>query len=176
MPLKPLEFPTNSSEPTLQRQVAHVERSYGIACDVRHADRTLRVDLPRSAGGGSTGPHPGQLLRASIGACLVMGCTQWAQRLGIALDDIQLEIAASYDERGQLGIDDSVPIGWQRLELDLVITSAAAEADVQRVVDAARRSSPMLANLSSTIEQIFRLQHITPNPSSSTFATKGTVP
>src|SRR6187402_176275 len=85
-----------------QRPVARVERGFGLSCDVRHDDRTIRVDLPRAAGGGATGPHPGQLLRASVGACLVMSCTQWAQRLDVVLDDVQLELACTFDERGQL--------------------------------------------------------------------------
>src|SRR5688572_23303241 len=113
-----------------QRQTAQVARVYGLACDVSHEDRTLRVDLPRSAGGGATGPHPGQLLRASIGACLVMACTLWAERLGVVLDEVRLEIASSYDERGQLGLDDAVPVGWQRLELDLFVVSAADAREI----------------------------------------------
>jgi uncharacterized OsmC-like protein len=146
----------------LFRPVAHVSRGYGLSCDVSHDDRTLRVDLPRSAGGGATGPHPGQLLRASIGACLVMGCTLWAQRLGVVLDDVQLEIACSYDERGQLGLDELVPIGWQKLELSLVITSAATAEEVERVVETARRLNPMLHNLSPAIEQVFHLRLLSP--------------
>ncbi len=148
--------------PLPQRQLAHVGRAYGLSCDVQHEDRTLRVDLPRAEGGGATGPHPGQLLRASVGACLVMACTQWAKRLDVAIDDVQLDIACSYDERGQLGIDDSVPVGWQRIELDLAITSTAPAADIERVVDTARRLSPMLQNLSPAIEQVFRLHLIRP--------------
>ncbi|MGC4089506.1 MAG: OsmC family protein [Polyangiaceae bacterium] len=144
-------------------QRAQVSRAYGFACDVSHSDRTLRVDLPRSAGGGATGAHPGQLLRASVGACLVIGCTYWARRLGVELDDVRLELACSYDERGQLGLDDSVSIGWQRIEIDLHITSSAARADVERVVMTAQRLSPMLHNLSPSIERIFRL-HINQGP------------
>jgi uncharacterized OsmC-like protein len=154
-----INFPAQS----LVQQRAHVGRVYGFSCDVRHEDRTLRVDLPRSSGGGATGPHPGQLLRASLGACLVMGCTLWARRLGVALDEVQLEIACSYDERGQLGLDDAVPVGWQRLELDLSITSAAPQSEVERVVETARRLSPMLQNLSPAIEQVFRLHLLQPS-------------
>ncbi len=146
-----------------QRQVAQVALVYGLACDVSHSDRTLRVDLPRAAGGGATGPHPGQLLRASIGACLVMGCVLWARKLGVAIDDVQLELACTYDERGQLGLDASVAVGWQRLELDLLVTSAAAPSEVERVVETARRLSPMLQNLSPAIEQVFRLRVISPS-------------
>jgi uncharacterized OsmC-like protein len=157
-----------NSQPLWRQQRAHIARAYGLSCDVRHDDRTQRVDLPRSAGGGSTGPHPGQLLRASIGACLVMGCTTWAEHFGVSLDDVKLDILCSYDERGQLGLDDSVPVSWQRVELDLFITSSAEASVVEQVVDTVLRLSPMLNALSPSIERIFKLHLSSPksNPES----------
>lgn len=46
---------------------ACVHMGNGLACDVHHADHLSRVDQPESEGGTGTAPHPGQLMRASIG-------------------------------------------------------------------------------------------------------------
>src|SRR5689334_7319778 len=82
-----------------ERAEARVRLAYGFACDVEHDDRTVRVDLPVSEGGGATGPHPGQLLRASLGACLVMGYRIWAARFNVPLDDVTVHVACEYDTR-----------------------------------------------------------------------------
>ena len=57
------------------------------------------------------------------------------------------------DARGQSGVADDVAVGWQRLRIDVAITSAAPEADVRRVVETADRLSPMLANLAPGVER-----------------------
>jgi uncharacterized OsmC-like protein len=142
----------------VQRGLARVRLAHGIACDVEHDDRTVRVDLPASDGGGSTGPHPGQLMRSSLGACLVMGLRIWAARLEVPVSGIQIDVECEYDPRGQLGVDADASIGWTRITFDVVIESEAPEADVQRVVETTRALSPMLANLSSSIEQVFRVR------------------
>src|SRR4051812_30678748 len=58
----------------------------GLACEVRDQQRTLTVDLPIEEGGTATGPHPGQLMRASLVACLAIGYRIWGARLGVAID------------------------------------------------------------------------------------------
>lgn len=141
-----------------ERAEARVRLAYGLACDVEHDDRTIRVDLPVSEGGGATGPHPGQLLRASLGACLAMGYRIWAARLDVPLDDVTVHVACEYDTRGQLGVDAAVPAGWTRVEFDVVIESPASAEEIGRVVDTTHRLSPMLANLSAGIELVFRLR------------------
>jgi uncharacterized OsmC-like protein len=127
-----------------------------LACQVEDDGRLMLVDLPAEDGGTARAPHPGQLMRASLGACLAIGYRVWAARLEVPIDRIELTVACDYDARGQLGIDD-VAIGWQRITVALTIVSEASEASVRRVVEIANRCSPMLANLSRDIEQQHRL-------------------
>ena len=132
--------------------------SGGLACHVvEPPNRSLRVDVPVEEGGTNAGPHPGQLMRASVGACLAMGYAIWGARLEVPLDQVVLELTCDFDARGQLGVAAGVPVGWQRLVVDVSITSTAPEADVRRVVQAANSACPMLANLSPAIAQVHRL-------------------
>ncbi|HKP63199.1 MAG TPA: OsmC family protein [Polyangiales bacterium] len=137
---------------------ARAELAYGFACDVDLGDRSLRVDLPRADGGSSTGPHPGQLMRASLSACLVMGYRAWAARLDVPLDDVAVQICCAYDERGQLGIDDEAWIGWQRIHWTTTLWSSAPDSDLTRLVETTHRFSPMLANLAPYIAREFELR------------------
>jgi uncharacterized OsmC-like protein len=137
---------------------ARIRMTDGMVCDVDHGDRTFRVDQPASEGGGGAGPHPGQLMRASLGACLAMGYRIWSARLGVAIDAVEVEMTCEYDARGQMGVSEDVAVGWQQVRFDVRVTSAAPEDDVRRVVATADRLSPMLANLAPAVR---RLHHLT---------------
>jgi hypothetical protein len=110
-----------------------------------------------------------------------MGFRIWAARLEVPVSGVHLDLECEYDPRGQLGVDADASIGWTRITFDVVIESGAAEADVLRVVETARAFSPMLANLSARIEQVFRVRVVSapehdgaPDGSSGTPAFRGT--
>jgi uncharacterized OsmC-like protein len=128
-----------------------------VACEARRADRITRVDLPLDEGGTDTGPTPGDLMRASIGACMAIGYRSWAARLGVDLRSVEVEVTCEFDARGQLGIADDVAVGWECLFLEVRIVSAAPPSDVRRVIEVADRLSPMLANLSPDIARAHAL-------------------
>lgn len=142
--------------------VAEVRLAYGLACDVEHEDRRMRVDLPAEDGGGATGPHPGQLMRASLGACLVMGYRLWAARRAVPLEDVQLRIACEFDAHGELGVEGEEPVGWQRVILDVTLVSSAPAPALQALVETVHRHSPMLALLSADVERELRVRFVDP--------------
>jgi len=133
----------------------------GLCCEVEEGEWRTRIDQAVEAGGTGTAPHPAEVMRAAIVACLAMGYRQWGARLGVAIDAIDIDVLCETDVRGQLGIAD-VPIGWHRIMVDVCIASAAPEADVRRVVETADRLSPLLANLSPAIERVHRVRIVHP--------------
>ena len=137
---------------------ARVRLGAGLACVVEQDGSVLLSDQPASEGGLDTGPHPGQLMRASLGACLAMGYRMWGARLDVAIDGVDVDLVCTYDARGQMGLSDGVAIGWERITINVTITSDAPADAVRRVVETADRLSPMLANLSPRIE---RAHHLT---------------
>jgi uncharacterized OsmC-like protein len=128
-----------------------------LCCDVEEAAWRTRIDQTPDEGGTGTAPHPGQMMRASLVACLAMGYRMWGARLDVAIDQVEVEVLCESDTRGQLGFAD-VTIGWKRIVVDVRIISAAPEADVRQVVATADRFSPILANLSPAIERVHRLR------------------
>lgn len=145
--------------PSLARSTvhAHVRLGSGLSCEVRHGERVTLADLPGSEGGGGSAGGPGDLMRASLGACLAMSYRAWGARLGIELAAVEVSITVEFDARGQLGLADDVAIGWQRLLFDVCVVSEAPAAEVRRLVEHADRLSPMLANLSPAIERVHTL-------------------
>lgn len=143
---------------------ATVRLGDGFGCDIEHEDRVLRADQPASEGGSATGPHPGQLMRASLGASLAMGYRLWGARLDVAILAVEIDVSCSYDQRGQLGLADEVAVGWQELTFDVTVTGGPGADDdaLRTVVHTADRLNPMLANLSPSIRRIHRLSIVVP--------------
>jgi putative redox protein len=123
----------------------------GVECDVTLEDRQLRIDGPAADGGAAEHAHPGQLMRASVAACLAQGYRMWAVRWGVPLGVIEVTLTVSYDMRGPLGLGPEVPPGWQSLHIAVRLESDAPLADLQRLVAHTDRLSPMIANLDRAI-------------------------
>jgi uncharacterized OsmC-like protein len=144
---------------------ARIHLGDGLRCEIDDDDRKTSVDQPESSGGSGTAPHPGQLMRASVGACLAMGYRLWGAREDVVIDAVDVEITCEFDARGQMGVSSEVAVGWQRVLFDVVITSPAPAEAVRTVVEIADRLSPMLANLAPSIDRVHRLTIVPSAPS-----------
>lgn len=144
--------------PGFARGSGHMRVSLGpdFRCEVESPRHALLVDAPPEDGGDGSGPDPGALMTASLGASLAMGYRLWSARLDVPLQRVEIDVSCEYDLRGQLGAGEA-PVGWQRLVIAVVVVSAAPAADVRALVEHADHRCPMLANLSPHIERLHRL-------------------
>ena len=84
----------------------------GLAVTVQGPNGTsVRTDMPKSVGGGDAAPSPGWLLRAAQASCLATLIAMRAAQQGIDLGRIEVVVDSESDDRGILGLDDSVPAG-----------------------------------------------------------------
>jgi uncharacterized OsmC-like protein len=72
---------------------------------------SVHTDMPKSVGGEDGSPSPGWLLRAAQASCLATLIAMRAAQQGIELDRIEVVVDSESDDRGILGLDDSVPAG-----------------------------------------------------------------
>jgi uncharacterized OsmC-like protein len=144
---------------TAQRVVAR--SSEGLAVDVETDSFVVRVDMPVARGGSGSAPPPGSIMRASIAACLVVGYKQWGSKLGVPIDDVEIEMTTEIDMRGQAG-QTEVPPGWQRIRWHVRVTSEASSSDVERVLERTERLSPMLDTLHPRCERIRTFEVLAP--------------
>ena len=131
----------------------------GLTCEVDLENRAVRVDQPAGEGGTGSAAHPGQLMRASLAACLAMGygilggpAGGTARRRGGCADGRLRCARAGGGGGGGSG-------GVATPSMDVVVTTAAPEADVRRVVETADRLSPMLANIDARVERSLSAHH-----------------
>jgi uncharacterized OsmC-like protein len=124
----------------------------GLAVTVQGPNgASVRTDMPKSVGGGDAAPSPGWLLRAAQASCLATLIAMRAAQQAIELGRIEVIVDSESDDRGILGLDDSIPSGplssharvriergsASAAQLDAIIRWAEVHCPVQ---DAVRRA------------------------------------
>ena len=72
---------------------------------------TLTTDMVPSVGGTASAPSPGWLLRAAEASCVATLIAMRAAMLDMTLDTLEVTVDSVSDDRGLLGVDDTVPAG-----------------------------------------------------------------
>jgi uncharacterized OsmC-like protein len=98
----------------------------------------LRTDMPRGIGGTATVPSPGWYLRAAAASCVVSLIAIRAAGLGVKLPpgSVEVVVDTESDDRGILGLDDSVPAG--ALSVRVQVSIDAPDVDRELAAELAR--------------------------------------
>lgn len=110
-----------------------VSLTQGLRCEIQEGDWSLATDMSEKMGGAATAPNPGALGRAALGSCLATSFAMWAARLDVPIDRVDVEVVVGFDARGELGVSDEVPPGYESVTFRLRVTSPASEAQLARV-------------------------------------------
>lgn len=110
-----------------------------VASEITIGSHTVRVDEPPALGGENTAANPVEYYLAALISCQVVTYRFWAERLGIALDDISVQAEGDLDVRGFFGLDDDVRAGFTEVRVTVDLTgpdSAERYEELRRAVDA----------------------------------------
>ena len=127
---------------TDQSATAVMER--GLRVRAEFPGGAVSTDMPASVGGGASAPSPGWLWRASLAACEATLIKMRAASLGIAIERLEVTVDSESDDRGILGLDDSVPAGPLSGRIRVQVTApGASTAQLRELVDWADRHCPV---------------------------------
>jgi len=142
---------------------AHVDLVEGVKCVVTaQSSSPLSFDEPVTpnlglgckidSGGKELGMVPSELFLVSLGSCFAIGFGTFAALHDVELHQVSIEISGHIDLRGALSMDESVPIGFKRIEYSVTVRSPAPEEVLREVTRLAVERSPMMQNLSNEID------------------------
>ena len=126
-----------------------------LRCHALAPDGTaIKSDMPSSVGGGGAAPSPGWLMRAALANCDATLIAMRAAQVGIRLTELEVVVDSESDDRGLLGMDDSVPAGPLSMRTRIRIAAEGASEEILReiiqwaekhspVADSIRRAVPM---------------------------------
>ncbi len=123
--------------------------------EVKLRSHALTVDEPHGIGGTDAGPTPVELVLAALGTCQEITYRAFATALGIPLDGVAVTVEGDLDFRGFFGIDPTIRAGFQKLRVNVQLTSSASEADLKRLTDTVNRHCPVLDMLSTPVPAAF---------------------
>lgn len=102
----------------------------GLKCQVTGpAGETLQTDMPAGLGGGATAPTPGWLMRAALASCNATCIALRAARQGVNLTKLEVTVTSESDNRGMLGLDESVSPGLEDLRVQVRISAPGTSAE-----------------------------------------------
>jgi uncharacterized OsmC-like protein len=106
--------------------------------------QTLLCDMPTGIGGGATAPTSGWMMRAALANCEAVMIALAAAQLGVELTALEVRVGSTSDDRGMLGMDDSVPAGPLNMQINIRIGAAGVPAEtLHEIVAWAERHSPV---------------------------------
>ncbi len=117
----------------------------GLRCRADGPDGAqLITDMPKGIGGGYAAPSPGWILRAALANCAVTVITMRAAQLGVTLSTLEVTVDSDSDDRGLLGMDETVPAGPLRFRTKVKIGAEGISAEVLHdIVAYAEAHSPI---------------------------------
>jgi uncharacterized OsmC-like protein len=99
----------------------------------------ITTDMPLGVGGRAEQPSPGWLFRAALASCVATTVGMEAAREGVELRSLEVEVDSESDDRGILGMDESVPAG--PLSTRIRIRAAAGGAGHGRLREVVARGA-----------------------------------
>lgn len=119
----------------------------GTAVRIDARDHAFTIDEPHELGGTDSGANPIEHLLAALGACQVITYQVWAGKLGIAVDDIDVNLTGEIDLRGFFGTAEDVRPGFDGITVHTTLTGPESAERYRQLVDTVERHCPVLDNL-----------------------------
>lgn len=110
--------------------------------------------------GEDQGPTPGTALLAALGACQAQVYRIWSEKMGIAIDDLQVEVRGDLDVRRLFGTHDGVRAGFDGVEVHVRVSGPEPSdryAELRRAVDA---HCPMLDVVANPVPVRTAIHHV----------------
>ncbi len=95
---------------------------------------------------------------AALNACITVGYVAGAAMKGITLEKVAIQTSGALDLRGFLGIDPSVPAGYDTLRYVVRIKGDGTPAQFQEIHETVMKTSPNYFNLTRPVKIDARLQ------------------
>lgn len=114
-----------------------------------HAASSVEYGVHRAIGGTHVAPVPGDLLCAALASCQESSLRMVANVLGVRLLKLRVDVRATVDVRGTLGMNAQIPVGFQYMQVNVSLQPApdTHPLRVSQMIRAAERACVVLQTL-----------------------------
>ncbi len=118
-----------------------------LCCNVKTGQSQIDCGLHRAAGGGEDKISPVVLLLGSLAACFGVTLQAVSTHMGLAIREGRIRAEGDLDLRGTLGIDDSVPVGVQRVRLSVELDTDATDDQLKALFGVVKKYAVVYQSL-----------------------------
>ena len=93
--------------------------------------------------GANEGANPVEFLLHALAGCVTTTTVLHAAARGIQIEHLSTELVGTIDVQGLLALDDTVPIGYEQIQIKIDIKADCSEADLDELVAFAENHSPV---------------------------------
>jgi uncharacterized OsmC-like protein len=111
----------------------------------------IDIDEPLELLGQNSAPNPQEMLMAAFNACIMVGYVAGAAVNGIRLESVEIETSGELDLRGFLGLDASVPPGYERISYVVRMKGDGTPEQFREIHETVMRTSPNYFNISRPV-------------------------
>jgi uncharacterized OsmC-like protein len=112
---------------------------------------SIDIDEPCELGGTNRFANPQEHLLAALNACMTVGYVAQCAVRGITLESLEIETDGEIDLRGFLGIDSSVPPGYENLSYIVRLKGSGTKEEFAEIHEAVMATSPNFYNVSRPV-------------------------
>jgi|1185.fasta_scaffold78786_3 uncharacterized OsmC-like protein len=138
------QMATDPAKARAKNASAVARLSAGLQCEVTgpHGAR-LTTDMPPAMGGAASAPNPGWLFRGSLAACTATVIAMRAAKLGVTLSALEVTVESESDNRGMLGLDETISAGLRNLRTKVRIAGDAPAQTLREIAAWGDSHSPI---------------------------------
>ncbi len=132
------------------RSVTRVD-GYTLAGQDIRREFAIAIDEPTELLGTDSAPNPQEMLMAALNACMIVGYVAGAAMRGITLEKLEIETAGALDLRGFLGLDDTIPPGYEALKYTVRVKGDGSPEAFREIHERVMETSPNYFNVARPI-------------------------
>ncbi len=93
--------------------------------------------------GANEGANPVEFLLHALAGCVTTTTVLHAAARGIQIEHLSTELVGTIDVQGLLGLDDSVPVGYDQIQIKMDIKADCSDAELDGLLNFAKNHSPV---------------------------------
>lgn len=118
---------------------------------VRAGAHDWTIDEPAGLGGTDLGANPVEHLLGSLGACQVITFQVWAEKLGLTLDAVDVDLSGDIDLRGFFGLDPEARPGFDQVRAEVRLTGPESKEAYDELVAVVEEHCPVLDSIGARV-------------------------
>lgn len=126
-------------------------RDPGLTCTVDTWAGPVRAGLHSATGGDGSDACSGDMLLDALVACAGVTLRSVATAMGVTVRSAELRAEGTFDARGTLGLDRSVPVGVQDVVLTARLDTDADDSVLERLATSTERYCVVSQSLSADV-------------------------